>query len=116
MVLRSTDGADSTRDRFGNNASHRRVTGGYPFSTMVLAALLMTGLALACGHALGATITTHLLVFALGALYGGVMRKREARTKAPQPAGQKRNCYRPSAPRGAAAKRRFVKCVPRSDS
>jgi hypothetical protein len=108
--------ADSSRDRFGNTRS--KILAGVwlrPASVMVLGTLCSAGIALACGHAHRATITTHLVVFALGALYGGLTRKKQSRARLKLPNRQKPGGSIPGAPREATPKRRFVKRTRRSD-
>lgn len=83
---------------------------------IALLAVLSAAVALASGYVLRPAITTHLLVFALGALYGGVMRWKKSRRTTRASHDPKTLGYRARQPPSASPQRRFVKLARRHDS
>jgi hypothetical protein len=118
-VLRSVDRTEASGASFDRTGKRCRIA-AWPRSRrmciIALLALLSAAVALASGYVLRPAITTHLLVFALGALYGGVMRWKKSPSRTRVSRDPKSLGYRAGRLPYAAPQRRFVKLARRHDS
>src|SRR5262245_1725130 len=102
----------SFRREFDRTGDRCRIAAWPPSRRMCIItslALLSAAFALASGYALRPAITTHLLVFALGALYGGVMRWKKSPKRTRASRDPKSFGYRARRLPDASPQRRFVK-------